>query len=125
MTELYPTDSDLNNLSGTTDTEQEVAYPTIFESPYYTTFYKMLYRLLNVTRRAGDLRVYKDGDLSFGVRAGQFLNGDSAISFSAVSEQNLTDNATNYIYITANGTLTTSTTGFPTPSTTPHIPFER
>ena len=84
MTELYPTDSNLNNLSGTTDPEQEVAYPTIFESPYYTTFYKMLYRFLNVARRAGDLRIYKDGDLTFGVRGGIFLNGDSEVSFSAV-----------------------------------------
>jgi len=65
MSELYPSDADLNALSGTADAEQGVAYPTIFESPYYTTFYKMLYRLLDVARRAGDLRVCKDGDLTF------------------------------------------------------------
>ena len=81
----------------------------------------MLYRLLNVTRRAGDLRVYKDGDITFGVRAGKFLNDDSEVSFSAVSEQTLTDDATNYIYLIADGTLTKNTTGFPVPSVTPHI----
>lgn len=121
MAELYPTDSELNNLSGTNDGGQGVAYPTIFESPYYTTFYKMLYRLLNVTRRAGDLRVYKDGDLTFGVRAGNYLNSDAAVTYSGSTEQSLTDDATNYIYLTATGTLTKNTTGFPIPSVTPHI----
>ena len=42
MTELYPTDADLNALSGTVDSEQEIIYPSIYEAPYYTTFYKML-----------------------------------------------------------------------------------
>ena len=77
MTEQYPSDADLNALSGTDDSGQEVTYPTIYESPYYTTFYKMLYRLLDVARRAGDLRVYKDGDLTFGVRAGKYFDGDT------------------------------------------------
>ena len=123
MTEQYPTDADLNALSGTYDAEQEIPFPAIGESPYYTAFYKMLYRLLKVARRAGDLRVFKDGDLTFGVRAGKFFNGDSTIDFSQVTSQPLTNNATNYIYITADGTLTVNTTGFPDPSDTPHIPL--
>ena len=52
MAEQYPTDVTLNALSGSADSQQEVAYPTIAESPYYTSFYKMLYRLLDVARRA-------------------------------------------------------------------------
>ena len=59
MTELYPSDATLNALSGTTDAEQEVLFVTTGESPYYTSFYKMLHRLLNVARRAADLRVFK------------------------------------------------------------------
>ena len=35
----------------------------------------------------------------------------------------MTNNATNYIYLTAAGVLTKNTTGFPTPSTTPFIPL--
>jgi hypothetical protein len=75
MNELYPSDSQLNALSGLCDAEQEVLYVATGESPYYTSFYKMLYRLLDVARRGGDFRVYKDGDLTFGVRAGRLADG--------------------------------------------------
>lgn len=121
MTELYPTDTDLNALSGTSDADQEVAYPAIYESPYYTTFYKMLYRLLDVARRAGDLRVYKDGDLTFGVRAGTFMDGDTVRAFVGATGQSLTDNATNCIYLTPEAALVVSSSGFPAPSASPHI----
>lgn len=123
MTEQYPSDAELNALSGTTDNEQEVLFITTGEAPYYTSFYKTLYRLLKVARRAGDLRVFKDGDLTFGVRAGKYFNGDTAVNYSQVTGQALTNNATNYIYLTAAGVLTVNTTGFPTPSVTPHIPL--
>ena len=123
MTELYPSDASLNALSGTADPEQQVHYPAIGESPYYTSFYKMLHRLLNVSRRAGDLRVYQDGPLSFGVRAGQFADGDTVTSYAGSSGNALTEGATNHIYLTAGGVLTVSTVGFPDPSAEPHIPL--
>jgi len=123
MSELYPPDADLDALSGTADAEQDVLFIPIGESPYYNSFYKMLHRLLMVARRAGDLRVYKDGDLTFGVRAGRYLNGDTPVDYAGATGQGLTDNATNYIYLTADGTLTVNTTGFPVPSVTPHIPL--
>ena len=125
MTEQYPSDSTLNELSGTVDTEQEVLYIPTGQSPYYTSFYKMQSRLVDVARRAGDLRVYKDsgGALAFGVRAGKFLNGDTAVAYAGASNQALTDNASNYIYLTAAGALTVNTSGFPVPSATPHIPL--
>ncbi len=123
MTELYPSDAELNALSGTTDNEQEVLFIATAEAPYYTSFYKMLQRLLKVARRGGDCRVFKDGDLTFGVRAGRYYNGDSTVNFSQVTGQVLTNNATNYVFLTADGTLTVNTTGFPTPSATPHIPL--
>ena len=123
MTEVYPSDESLNALSGTSDAEQAVLFPTIGESPYYTSFYKMLFRLMAVAIRGGDLRVYKDGDLTFGVRAGKFLDGDTVRNYTGGSEQALTNNATNYVYLTASATLTVNTTGFPTPSDTPHIPL--
>jgi hypothetical protein len=121
MSELFPPDADLNALSGLTDAEQEVPFPAIYESPYYTTFYKMLYRLLDVARRAGDLRAYKDGETTFGVRAGKFFDGDTLRTYGGANAQSLTDEATNYVYLTADGALTVNTTGFPIPSTTPHI----
>ena len=121
MTETYIDDSTLNALSGTEDTVQGVKYPGIYEAPYYLSFYKMLNRLLLVCTRAGDLRVYQDGDLTFGVRAGSYLNGNTLVSYSAVTGQSLTDDKTNYIYLTAAGALTKNTTGFPTPSSTSHV----
>jgi hypothetical protein len=121
MSELYPTTTDINALSGTSDSEQEVLYPAIAESPYYTSFYKMLYRLLDLARRAGDLRVYKDGDLTFGVRAGSIAVGDTVTTYAGASGQALTDDATNYIYLTGAGVLTVNTTGFPAPSAAAHV----
>jgi len=123
MSELYPTDAELNSLSGISDNEQEVLFITTGESPYYTSFYKMLHRLLKVSRRAGDLRVYKDGALTFGVRAGKYFNGDAVVNYTGASAQALTNNQTNYIYLTAAGVLTVNITGFPVPSVTPHIPL--
>ena len=123
MAEQYPSDTTLNALSGSSDDEQGVLFLTIAESPYYTNFYKMLYRLLDVARRAGDLRVFKDGDLTFGVRAGLYMNGDTPVSFAETTAESLDDDDTTYIYLTATGTLTTNVTGFPDPSTTPHVPL--
>jgi len=122
MSELYPTDAIINALSGTKDGGQEVQYPAIYETPYYTTFYKMVYRLLNVARRAGDFRVYKDGDLTFGVRAGKVSLGNSRLDFTGVAAQPLADNSINSIYLTTDGAVNVSTTGFPSVSTVPHIP---
>lgn len=125
MTELYPSDTVINALSGTFDTEQGVVFPSIYEAPYYTTFYKMLYRLLDVARRAGDLRVYKDGALTFGVRAGEFFHDDQLVEFSGATGQGLTNDAVNYIYLAADGALCVNVTGYPVPSVTPHIRLGR
>ena len=121
MAELCPSDAELNALSGTNDPEQEVHYVTTGEAPYYTSFYKFVHRLLLAARRAGDLRVYKDAALTFGVRAGKYFDGDTLVEYAGASAQALTNNQTNYIYLTAAGVLTVNITGFPVPSVTPHI----
>jgi len=123
MAELYPSDTELAALSNTSDGEQEVLFVPTGESPYHISFYKMQYRLLDVARRAGDLRVYKDGDLTFGVRAGRFCDGATARSYAGSTGNALTNNQTNYIYLLTDGTLTINTTGFPAAGTTPHIPL--
>ena len=66
-------------------------------------------------------RVFKDGDLTAGVTALQWFNGDTLVTKAVVAAQALTNNQTNYIYYTASGTLTVNITGFPIPSVTPHI----
>lgn len=72
------------------------------------------------------LRVYKSdaGDLRFGVRAGEWLNAGTLVSFVETEASSVSDNAKNYIYVTPSGTLTiVQTTGFPAQTTTPHIPL--
>lgn len=123
MAELYPSDAELNALSGTSDAEQEVHFVTTGEAPYYTSFYKFVHRLLLMARRAGDLRVYKDGDLTFGVRAGKVQVGPTALDYAGCTGQSLTNNQTNYVFLTAadlaaGNTVTINTTGFPSDGTT-------
>ena len=121
MTEQNPTTVELEALSGTADAGTGIVYVPDGLRPYASAFYRMMYRLLNTCRRAGDLRVYKDGALTFGVKPGRWMNGDTQIDYAGASEQALTDDATNYIYLTADGTLTVATDAFPLPSVTPHI----
>jgi len=49
------------------------------------------------------------------------LNGASVVTNAGATTQALTDDDTNYIYLTAAGVLTVNITGFPTYSATPHI----
>ncbi len=124
MAETDLTTAQADALSGTTDGDTDLKYPTIGESTYYTTMYRLIHRLLTLSKPAGNsLRVYKDGELTFGVRPGRYMDGDTARDYAGASGQALTNDQTNYIYLTANGTLTVNTTGFPNPSATPHIPL--
>ncbi len=123
MTELYPPDATLNALSGSADPEQEVLFIPTGQSPYYTSFYKMLHRLLAVARRAGDLRVYKDGPLTFGVRAGRFCDGPANVDYAGSTGNALANTAVNSVYLTPAGVLTVSQSGFPAAGATPHIPL--
>lgn len=123
MTEIFPSDQELNALSGVTESEQEVPFLTIGESPYHTSFYRMMHRLLTVAKRAGDLRVYKDGPLTFGLRAGKFAHDTTVRSAPAGEGNALTDNAVNYIYLLADATLVVNTTGFPDATNIPHVPL--
>ena len=123
MAELYPSDADLAARSGSSDSRQEVLFPAIGESPYYLSFYKMLYRLLDVAELAGQLRVYQDGPLSFGVRPGGFADGSSVVQFAGATGQALTDNSANSICLLADGTLHVSVSGFPDPSLQGHLPL--
>ena len=65
--------------------------------------------------------MYKDGALTYGVLPGKWFNGDAVVTYAGSTGNALTDDATNYIYLTASGTLTINTTGFPLPSNTQHI----
>lgn len=121
MSETPLTADQANALSGATDSGSDFVFPTIGESPYYTTLFRCLDRLLVIGRTPGNaLRVFQDGGLTFGVRPGLFWDGFQTRSYGGAATQALTNNATNTIYLLADGTLTISTVGFPTQ---PHVPL--
>lgn len=112
MAEVYPSDNDLLNL--VSEAETGVEYIATGQAPYYLAFRKLVYRLLAATRRANDLRVFDEGGLDVGIKAGAFLdNLNAKVSYAGSGGNALTDNATNYLYLDSAGLLVKNTTGFP------------
>ena len=122
MAEQYPSDVTLNGLAGTT-IGSGVPLPEILQKPAYTAMLKYLWRMATSLAALDGLEVYKDAALTFGVRAGRFMDGSTARNYAGASAQALTNNQTNYIYLTAGATLTVNITGFPDPDATPHVPL--
>ena len=123
MAETPLTTSEADALSGAADGDLDFTYLTIGESPYYTAAYRCWEKLVRVVKAANALRAYKDGELTFGVRAGRYADGQTVRDYAGATGQSLTNNDTNYVYLTADGTLTVNTTGFPNAATTPHVPL--
>ena len=121
MTEVYPSDNELLNLQS--DSETGVEYIPAGTAPYYLHFRKLLHRLLLATRRANDLRVYDEGGLNIGVKAGKFWIGTSLISYAGSIGNVLADNqAAIYVYLDAQGNLVTDEyNGFPSMASVPHV----
>jgi len=122
MSESALSAADADALAGTTDSDLDITYCTIGQAAYYTADFQKEAKILRIL---GDTpsacRVFKDGALTFGVRAGYFMDGDTLRTYAGAGTQALTDNDLNYIYLTTAGVLTVNLTGFPTPSDTPHI----
>jgi hypothetical protein len=121
MAEVYPSDSELLNLQS--DSETGVEYIPTGTAPYYVHFRKLLHRLLLAARRGNDLRVYDEGGLDIGVKAGKFWLGTDLVSYNGSTGNTLADNKAGiYVYLDAQGTLVTSQdTNFPSMMTTPHV----
>ncbi len=121
MAETYPTDNELLNLQS--DSETGVEFIPTGTAPYYLNFRKLLYRLLLVSRRANDLRVYDEGSLDIGVKAGKFWLGTQLVEYEGSSGNTLADDKENiYIYLDSQGNLVTNQYGnFPDMATSPHI----
>mgnify|MGYP000847708974 CR=1 FL=1 len=121
MAEAYPSDNELLNLQS--DDETGVEYIPTGAVPYYLHFRKLLYRLLLSVRRANDLRVYDEGGLDIGVRAGRFWLGTNLISYAGSTGNALADDKNAiYVYLDAAGTLVTNEyAAFPSMATTPHV----
>jgi hypothetical protein len=104
MSEVYPTDNELLNLVN--DAETGIEYIPTGTAPYYLHFRKLLHRLLLATKRANDLRVYDEGELDIGVKAGKFWSGSTLINYNGSSGNSLADDKDEiYIYLNASGDL--------------------
>ena len=121
MAEVYPSDNELLNIQ--TDAETGVEYIPTGTAPYYLHFRKLLYRLLLATQRANDFRIYDEGGLDVGVKAGKFWLGTELVSYDGSSGNTLADDKENiYIYLNSSGSLVIDEySSFPDMATTPHI----
>jgi hypothetical protein len=121
MAEVYPSDSELLNLEA--EAETGVEYIATGQSPYYLQFRKMLYRLLLAARRSNDLRVFDEGGLDIGVKAGSFYTGTQLVSYAGSSGNLLADDkAAIYVSLDADGKLVTDEyAGFPDMAEAAHV----
>jgi hypothetical protein len=121
MAEVYPSDNELLNIQS--ESETGVEYIPTGTAPYYLEFRRLLYRLILAARRANDLRVYDEGGLEIGVKAGKFWLGTQLVIYGGSSGNALADDKQNiYIYLDSSGNLVTNEySSFPNMTTTPHI----
>ena len=121
MAEVYPSDNELLNIQS--DSETGVEYIATGTAPYYLEFRKLLYRLLLATGRANDLRVYDEGGLDIGVKAGKYWLGTELVGYEGSSGNTLADEKSNiYVYLDSSGSLVTDEySSFPEMATTPHV----
>jgi len=127
MAETPLTSTLADALSATTDADTDLVYPAIGEATYYTTMYRILQRLFAMAKMPGNaLRVCKDGDLTVEVRPGHVVVGSTEHDYAGCTGQSLSDNQTNYVYVTeanlAGDSVTINTTGFPSDGSF-HIPL--
>ncbi len=127
MSELQLTDAEANALHGTTDSDTDLKYHSPGDASYFTEGQRQRHRLLTLAKAiSNSLRVFRDGALTFGVRAGSAGDGEATYSYAGSAGNALTDDATNYIYLDIDSAalrLVCNATGLPGASTTPHIPL--
>jgi hypothetical protein len=116
MTERYPSDAALLALES--DSHTGVEYIPTGKTPYFLEFRKLIHRLLDASRRANDLRVFADGDLTLGIRSGQCVIDNTVIDFAGTSAVAVTNNAVTHLWLDAAGDVQSSTTSLPTDRST-------
>ena len=103
MSEVYPSDSELNAL--TSDADTGVEFIPTGTAPYFLQFRKLLYRLLLSTRRANDFRLYSEGGLTYGIKPGRFWDGNTVVEYAGSSGNVVPDDSTRYVYLDETGTI--------------------
>lgn len=111
MTERYPDDAELLALAADAHTGAE--YIPTGTTPYYLEFRRLMHRTLLAAARANDLRVYPDGDLTVGIRAGRCVIAGSPIEFAGQTQLPLTPSQTVDLYLDASGSPQQSSGGLP------------
>jgi len=121
MAEVYPADNELLNMIS--DSETGVEFIATGTAPYYLHFRKLLYRLLLATKRSNDFRVYDEGGLDIGVKAGKFFNGTALVNYAGSSNEMLADDKAGiYLYLDSSGSLVANEyTAFPDMAMERHI----
>jgi len=120
MADTFPSDSTLNAMAGTTR-DPGVPVPDDDTEPFLAAGNKFLWRLAKAVEPLCGCEIYidsTDGALEFSVRAGVYLDDGTPTAYAGSVNNSLTNNQTNYIYLTAAGVLTVNITGWPT---TPHV----
>ena len=127
MAEIVLTEAEVLAIQATQDAGEDAAgagpseYPySLPNEAYASKMTRQEYKMLTMAAVSGAGQVFKDGDLTCGVRAIAWYDGDTLVEKSEATAQALTNNQTNYIYYTAAGTLTINITGFPSG---PHLPL--
>ena len=85
MAEVYPSDSELLNLQS--DSETGVEYIPTGTAPYYLHFRKTAAPSAAGHASGNDLRVYDEGGLDIGVKAGKFWLGTDLVSYRRLHRQ--------------------------------------
>ena len=107
MPELYPSDSTL--LALTEDPITGVEYIPTGRSPYFLEFRRLIERMLLVSKRTNDLRLYQEGDLSVGIRAVRCFVNNITIEFTGTTGISVASNVSTYFWIDFAGTPQSST----------------
>ena len=116
MSERYPDDATL--LALTEDSSTGVEYISTGRSPYVLEFRKLVERILRVSAAANDFRVYQDGDLTIGVRAGKCFINNASVAYSGTMGVSVASNTTTHVWLDDVGVLQTGNSGLPADRTT-------
>ena len=116
MAEQYPSDATL--LALTQDPATGVEYIATGQTPYHLLFRKLLQRLLLVSERANDMRVYQDSDLTIGIRPGRCFISNASQVYAGATGQVVAANSTTHVWLDTSGNLQIGTSGFPSDRST-------
>lgn len=117
MSEKILTDSTALALGGTTDSVTEAVYPQTTQNNWAAVMFRWMRRTLQALALGNEFRVYEvDGNAdAVGIRAGRARIGSTTINYAGADPalDGLTNNATTRVWLTAGGTIGSSSSAYP------------